>query len=261
MPALKVTIVQPDLIWHDAQANRAALTKLIDSSTEPTDLIVLPEMFTTGFSMNAPELAETMDGSTMDWLRETAARHEAAVCGSVIIRENGNYFNRFVCIDTGGNSVSYDKRHLFRLADEQLHYAQGNSLITFEISGFRICPMVCYDLRFPVWSRNRDNYDLLVYVANWPDRRHHAWKTLLRARAIENLSYVVGVNRVGTDGNALPYAGGSAVIDYLGQEILDLGDTVGIATASLDLGSLERFRERFAFHRDADDFVLTDDRG
>ena len=255
MPTLDVTIVQADLHWHDAGRNLADFDRAIDGID--TDLVVLPEMFTTGFSMDAPGLAEPADGPAVRWMQEKARAMGAAVCGSLIIKAEDNYYNRFFCIMPDGQEVTYDKRHLFRLADEQHHYAAGNELVTFDYRGFRIRPMVCYDLRFPVWSRNRDDYDLIIYVANWPSRRHHAWHTLLRARAIENLSYAVGVNRVGVDGNDLPYAGGSAVIDFLGQELVDLGDQPGIATASLELDDLQRFRERFAFHKDADDFTLT----
>jgi len=256
MSTLKLTVVQSELHWHDAASNRKMFSALIASIPESTDLIILPEMFTTGFSMDAPVLAEPMDGESVNWLRDSARAKQAAICGSLIIVDDGEYYNRFFCIDANGNQTTYDKRHLFRLADEQHHYAQGNDLVTFEHKGFRICPMICYDLRFPVWSRNRNNYDLLIYVANWPGRRHHAWETLLRARAIENLSYVAGVNRIGTDGNNLPYAGGSAIVDYLGHDLADLGDKAGIATAELDLEQLQKFRERFAFHKDADDFAI-----
>jgi omega-amidase len=257
VPALDVTIVQADLHWHDAGRNLADFDRTIDQIDAGTDLVVLPEMFTTGFSMDAPSLAEPADGPAVQWMHQKARATGAAICGSLIIQAENDYYNRFFCVMPDGQQVTYDKRHLFRLADEQHHYAAGNELVTFDYRGFRICPMVCYDLRFPVWSRNRDNYDLIIYVANWPSRRHHAWHTLLRARAIENLSYAVGVNRVGVDGNDLPYAGGSAVIDYLGHELADLGDQPGIATASLDLDELQRFRDRFAFHKDADDFTLT----
>jgi predicted amidohydrolase len=256
MPALKVTIVQADLHWHHAVRNRDSFAEKIRNIGERTDLIVLPEMFTTGFSMDAPALAEAPDGESVRWMREQAAATGTAICGSLIIVDDGRYYNRFFCIQPDGETVHYDKRHLFRLADEQHHYADGRELATFEIGGFRIRPMICYDLRFPVWSRNRGDYDLLLYVANWPSARHHAWQTLLRARAIENLSYVAGVNRVGVDGNDLPYAGGSAIIDYLGHDLADLGDSPGVATASLDLDGLGAFRERFAFHKDADDFTL-----
>jgi len=256
MSTLSVSIIQADLHWHEPAQNRAMFGAAIDAITEPTDLIVLPEMFTTGFSMDAPNLAEPVDGESVGWMREVAAAKNVSVCGSLIIADNDNYYNRFFCVGPQGEQTTYDKRHLFRLADEHDHFAQGNDIVTFELNGFRICPMICYDLRFPVWTRNQDRYDLLIYVANWPSRRHHAWQTLLRARGIENLSYCVGVNRVGTDGNDLPYAGGSAIIDYLGHDVADLGDTVGTATAILDLESLRKFRERFAFDKDADEFTL-----
>ena len=256
MSTLSITIVQSELHWHDAPRNRQRFTAVIDALEKSSDLIVLPEMFTTGFSMDAPTLAEPMDGETVRWMKETAATRNSAVCGSIIIWEEDKFYNRFICAKPNGTLITYDKRHLFRLADEQHNYAQGNAIQTFELNGFRICPMICYDLRFPVWSRNRGNYDVLLYVANWPSKRHNAWATLLRARAIENLSYLAGVNRIGRDGNDLPYNGGSAIIDYLGNDLADLGDQQGTATAALDLEELERFRERFAFHKDADAFSI-----
>ena len=257
MSTLNVTIVQADLLWHDAAGNREQFTSIIDRLQDPTDLIVLPEMFTTGFSMDAPGLAEPMDGESVAWMREMAANNKASVCGSLIIADDHQYYNRFICASPAGDLQCYDKRHLFKLADEQDHYAPGTELLTFELKDWRICPMVCYDLRFPVWSRNRDGYDLLLYVANWPNRRHHAWATLLRARAIENLSYVAGVNRTGTDGNDIPYDGGSSIIDFLGADLANLGDQEGTASAELDLEKLTAFRERFAFHKDADHFTIT----
>jgi len=256
MPTLDITIVQADLYWHDAKKNRQQFSATIDGLEGQTDLIVLPEMFTTGFSMDAPSLAETMDGESVRWMTEIAATSRSAICGSLIISEDNRFFNRFVCVEPDGSLTTYDKRHLFRLADEQNHYRQGNVVRTFSLKGFRICPMVCYDLRFRVWSRNRGNYDLLLYVANWPSRRHNAWTTLLHARAIENLSFVAGVNRIGQDGNDLPYSGGSAVIDYLGNDLADLGDKQGTATVTLDLAELHKFRDRFAFHMDADSFTI-----
>jgi len=256
MPTLNVTIVQTDLRWHDAAANLEHFGRIIGSLDSETDLVVLPEMFTTGFSMNAPELAEPSDGNSVRWMHEMASLTGAAVCGSLITTDGGRYYNRFVCAMPDGEQVAYDKRHLFRLADEHEHYTEGRELVTFTLKGFRVRPLVCYDLRFPVWSRSRDDYDVLVYVANWPNRRHHAWTTLLRARAIENLCYCVGVNRIGMDGNDLPYSGGSAIIDYLGHDLVDLGDSDATATAALDLDQLQRFRARFAFHEDADDFTL-----
>lgn len=256
MSTLNVTIVQADLLWQDAAGNRRHFTTVIEDLQEPADLIVLPEMFTTGFSMDAPELAETMDGDSVAWMRKMAASSNAAVCGSLIIADNQQYFNRFICASPAGDLQCYDKRHLFRLAHEQDHYAAGADLLTFELKGWHIRPLVCYDLRFPVWSRNRDSYDLLLYVANWPERRHRAWETLLRARAIENQSYVAGVNRTGSDGNDIPYIGGSAIIDHLGEDLANLGDQTGTVSVELDLEQLRVFRERFAFHKDADSFTL-----
>jgi len=256
MPTLDVTIVQANLHWHDASANRDSFDSAIGAIDAQTDLIVLPEMFTTGFSMDAPNLAETMQGESVAWMRRWASQKSAAICGSLIISENDGYFNRFICAKPDGSLHTYDKRHLFRLAEEHNHYVQGMEKTVFEINGFRICPMVCYDLRFPAWSRNRDDYDVLLYVANWPSARHNAWATLLRARAIENLSYLAGVNRIGNDGNDLPYIGGSAIIDYLGNDLADLGDAAGSATARLDLNLLNKFRNRFAFAADADEFTL-----
>jgi len=256
MPALTISIVQADLQWHDANSNREWFSNILSEIEDPVDLIVLPEMFTTGFTMDAAPFAESMDGVSVAWMKKLAAEKNASVCGSLIIAESNRFYNRFVCVDPTGQEISYDKRHLFRLADEQQHFTAGNKTVTFEINGWRICPMVCYDLRFPAWSRNRDNYDLLLYVANWPSRRHQAWETLLRARAIENLSYVVGVNRTGLDGNDIPYIGGSAIIDYAGQELINLDDKTGVATRSLDIDSLQKFRDRFAFHKDADDFSI-----
>jgi predicted amidohydrolase len=257
MPTLDVSIVQADLHWHDPARNREMFDEAIQGLESGTRLIVLPEMFTTGFSMAAPELAEPMDGPSVNWMQGKADQTGAGICGSLIIEDGGDYYNRFFCFLPDGRQVVYDKRHLFRLADEQDHYKGGAEFVTFEFEGFRICPMVCYDLRFPVWSRNRGTYDLVIYVANWPSRRHHAWETLLRARAIENLSYAIGVNRVGADGNDIPYAGGSAVIDYLGQDLANLGDQAGSATVRLNLDDLTAFRERFAFHEDADEFKLS----
>jgi predicted amidohydrolase len=256
--ALKVTIVQADLAWHDAKANLAKFSKAIEAIDQATDLIVLPEMFTTGFTMNAAANAESMGGVAIEHMAKWAANTDAAVCGSLIIKDASQFFNRFVFVRPDGTVEHYDKRHLFRLAGEVAHYSSGDQAVVIAWRKWRLCPMVCYDLRFPVWSRHRPdlNYDLLLYVANWPGRRHHAWKTLLRARAIENLSYVAGVNRIGSDGNDLPYVGGSAVIDYLGHELVDLGERVGLATVTLDKRALQTFRTKFPFHVDADAFSI-----
>jgi predicted amidohydrolase len=258
MSTLDVTIVQADLAWHDAKQNLEQFSETIVALDKPTDLIVLPEMFTTGFTMDAKHHAEPMHGPAMNGMARWAESTGAAVCGSLIIQDGTRYFNRFVFMRPDGSVDYYDKRHLFRLAGEVEHYSPGDRQVVIEWRGWRLLPMICYDLRFPVWSRNRPDldYDLLLYVANWPSRRHHAWRTLLRARAIENLSFLAGVNRTGIDGNDLPYAGGSAIIDYLGEDLLDLGDRAGLATATLDKSALQRFRKGFPFHVDADDFLV-----
>jgi omega-amidase len=256
MPALNVVIVQSDLLWHEPRANLEHFSGLLAKLAQATDLVVLPEMFSTGFTMHAEAHAERMDGRSVSWMIEAARRSGAAICGSLIIEDGGRYFNRFLLVRPGGDVEHYDKRHLFRLAGEHEHYAAGPAIRTFELNGWRIRPMVCYDLRFPVWSRSRDDYDLLVYVANWPDRRHQAWETLLRARAIENLSFVAGVNRIGIDGNGIRYLGGSAVIDYLGNYLASPGKAPGIFSATLDMNALLEFRENFPFHLDADNFAL-----
>jgi predicted amidohydrolase len=257
MSTLKISILQAALHWHDPARNCDEFEADINKLDDIGDLIVLPEMFTTGFTMEAQTQAERWNGPSVKWMRRIAAEKNVCLCGSLIIEDNGHFFNRFVAMKPDGSHVSYDKRHLFQLAGEHQHYSAGAEFVTFEINGFRICPMICYDLRFPVWSRNRDRYDVLLYVANWPSQRHLAWETLLRARAIENLAYVVGVNRVGVDGNQHPYSGGSAIIDYLGKDIEKLGDKKGIATASLDSLALEEFRQKLAFANDADDFLIS----
>lgn len=259
MQPLSVAIVQAELAWHDPAANRAAFDARIDALDGPPQLIVLPEMFATGFTMDAPGQAESMDGPAVAWLSATAKRTGAAVCGSLVIEDRGRHYNRFVLAQADGSlAATYDKRHLFRLAGEGEHYAAGRDLVTIRVGDWRLRPMVCYDLRFPVWSRRRrdDDFDLLVYVANWPSPRHHAWETLLRARAIENQCYVVGVNRIGTDGNDVPYAGGSAVVDYLGQDLVNLRDRADSAVVELDAAQLEKFRDRFPFAVDADRFEI-----
>ena len=255
MSTLSVSIVQADLHWHDPEANRRWFDDALDE-LHATDLVVLPEMFTTGFTMDARSQAEPMDGPSMAWLAKTADRLQSAVCGSLIIEDGGQFFNRFVLMRPDGTYDRYDKRHLFRLANEHEHYSPGTEQVVFDVNGFRVCPMVCYDLRFPVWSRNVDNYDLLLYVANWPAPRHLAWQTLIRARAIENQAYVAAVNRSGTDGNDLPYLGGSAVINYLGEALIDLGENAGSGTVVVDRAELEAHRARYAFQQDADRFSL-----
>jgi len=253
---LRVTMIQADLAWQDPATNRRNLAAHFRGLAGHTDLIVLPEMFTTGFTMAARSLAETMTGATVGWLREEAAAVGCAIAGSLIVEEGGQHFNRLVWATPDGGVAHYDKRHLFRMAREQEHYASGNQRLVVEIKGWRVCPLVCYDLRFPVWSRNRGDYDVLLYVANWPSRRRAAWSTLLRARAIENACYVVGVNRVGKDGNGASYSGDSVALDFLGQALGGDRDGDFVETVVLDRESLATFRRDFPVHLDADDFDL-----
>ena len=261
---LRVTLVQADTVWHDPAANRARIAASLRAEPAGTDLIVLPETFTTGFSNEAVASAEGMDGESVAWMREMAREHGAAVTGSVQIREGGAVFNRLVFATADGALRHYDKRHLFRMAREQEWYAAGRDRIIVEHRGWRICPLVCYDLRFPVFSRNREDashageleYDLLLYVANWPAPRHEAWRTLLRARAMENLCYVVGVNRAGTDGGGHPYLGGSIATDALGGTVVECDAAPQLAHAVLSMGRLREHRRRFPAHLDADRFTI-----
>jgi omega-amidase len=257
---LRVTLVQADLAWHDARANRRNFERTLAPLAGQTDLIVLPEMFTTGFTMAAQVVAEPARGPTIEWLRETAGRLNAVITGSIVTQESGSYFNRLIWMRPDGSHESYDKRHLFRMAHEDRHYSAGTYRLTVELNGWIICPLVCYDLRFPVWSRNSigsdASYDVLLYVANWPERRRHAWQTLLKARAIENLCYCIGVNRVGKDGNDVDYSGDSAAIDFLGQPMTEPSESEFVATVSLDRTALDAFRNKFPAHLDADDFEL-----
>lgn len=253
---LRVTLIQADLAWQDPATNRRNLAAHFRGLAGHTDLIVLPEMFTTGFSMAADSLAETMAGATVGWLREEAAAIGCAITGSLIVEENGRHYNRLVWATPDGNLAHYDKRHLFRMAREQEHYASGNRRLVVELKGWRLCPLVCYDLRFPVWSRSRGDYDVLLYVANWPSRRRAAWSALLRARAIENVCYVVGVNRVGKDGNGASYSGDSVALDFLGQVLGGDRDGAFVETVVLDRESLATFRRDFPVHLDADEFEL-----
>jgi predicted amidohydrolase len=264
---MHVTLIQSNLHWHDPVANRAALEEQIFNLPEPTDLIILPEMFTTGFTMEARAVAEPMNLTTFRWLKQMAAQTGAVVTGSYVAQEGDGstvrkYFNRLIWMQPDGKFDIYDKRHLFRMAGEDKIYTAGNQRIIKEWKGWRICPLICYDLRFPVWSRNLTSqshefaYDLLLYVANWPAARRHPWNTLLQARAIENLSYVVGVNRVGIDGNGNSYTGDSAVIDFKGELLFRHSDTEIVHQQTLSLDELRAFREKFPANLDADFFTL-----
>jgi omega-amidase len=253
---LRVTLVQPDLAWEDPASNRRAIARHFAGLAGHTDLIVLPEMFATGFTMNAAAQAEDMHGPTVDWMREEAVALSCVITGSLVIRDGGRIYNRLLWVRPDGEVAHYDKRHLFRMVEEHEHYCAGSRRLDCELKGWRIRPFICYDLRFPVWSRSRGDCDLQIYVANWPHRRHNAWSTLLRARAIENQCYVVGVNRTGRDGAGATYLGGSAAIDFLGQPISGEGNGDRVETAVLDMESLQAFRAAFPVHLDADEFEL-----
>lgn len=262
---MRLSILQTSLTWENPEANRAMFFQKLAPLRGRTDLVVLPEMFTTGFSMNAAALAEPMDGPTMAWLKTTAAEIGAAIAGSFICADSGKFFNRLVFMRPDGHFDFYDKKHLFSLAGEQEHFSPGKKRIILEWLGWRICPMICYDLRFPAWSRNNPGsfsggleplYDLLLYVANWPARRAHHWRSLLTARAIENQSFVAGVNIVGTDGNGLEYTGDSAVIDFSGQTIFQVSGQEDVFTAELSLEDLRLYRRQLPFLQDADAFQL-----
>lgn len=254
---LRVTIVQCSLYWEDRDANLHQFSDLLKDLRE-TDLIVLPEMFTTGFSMRANQLAERMDGVSVQWMKQLSAQKNAVVTGSIIVEENGKYYNRLVWAEPNGDVMHYDKRHLFRMGNEHDHYTSGTKKVAPVLKGWRICPLVCYDLRFPVWARNSaPYYDLLLYVANWPDARRHPWKTLLTARAIENQCYVLGVNRIGKDGREIEHAGDSCAIDPKG---IWLSKTVpyktSVETVVLSYSELKDFREKFPVLLDGDTFRL-----
>lgn len=258
MSTLRISLVQTPLAWHDPGANRSALERLVMPHAGATDLVVLPEMFTTGFTMAPREVAESPAGPTLEWMLHLAARVDAAVTGSVATKEDGRYLNRLLWVEPDGRRAHYDKRHLFRMTREHEHYTAGRRRLIVEWRGFRVCPLVCYDLRFPVWSRNRRiaPYDLLLYVANWPAARRTAWQRLLPARAIENLCYVAGVNSTGTDGTGVAYAGDSAVHDWRGDALLGMGSETAVGAVTLDGAALARFREKFPAQLDADDFEL-----
>lgn len=258
MGSLRVTLVQQPLIWEDAGANRARFADLLAPLVGTTDLIVLPEMFTTGFSMQPAALAESPEGQTWAWLRSQAKLLDSAIAGSVMTRETEACVNRLLFAKPDGRIVHYDKRHLFRMGREHENYQPGTQPVAVNWRGLRIGLQICYDLRFPVWSRRRPDfdYDLLLYVANWPSARSFAWRQLLSARAIENQCYVVGVNRCGADGHGVAHQGDSAAHDFLGAALLRLGEEAGCVTVTLDLAALQRFRERFPAHQDADRFTL-----
>ncbi len=255
---LRIALVQTTLVWQDAKKNRIAFQKLLEQIDSKTDLVILPEMFTTGFTMEAQKVAENMDGLTVNWMQMIAKTYNTAVTGSIIIREKNTFYNRLIFVHPDGRVQHYDKRHLFVLAKEDQYFSPGVEPLCITYKGWRIKPLVCYDLRFPVWSRNIDNYDLLFYVANWPKPRIHAWDTLLQARAIENVCFVAGVNRIGVDDEGHQYIGHSAVYDMLGKGLTPKGEEhERIIYADLDKSMLNTVRERFPFLEDRDSFEFT----
>lgn len=259
MSTLTITTIQSDLIWEEKPANLNLLEKKIAGIEEETEIVILPEMFSTGFSMKPELFAETMEGETVQWMRRVSRENNIILTGSIIVEEGGNYFNRLVWMLPNGQQGQYDKRHLFAYGAEDKHYTAGNKRLIASVKGWKINLQVCYDLRFPVWARQQTKektpeYDVLIYVANWPDRRIHAWKTLLCARAIENQCYVVGVNRVGSDGNDIYYSGNSLVIEPLGQVLYHMADEEDVFTITLQKEKLEEIREKFPFWKDADSF-------
>lgn len=256
VPDLQLALIQTSLVWQDAAANREHFARLLEQA-RGADLIVLPEMFSTGFSMDSAALAEPEDGPTSQWLRQQAQDLGAVVCGSLIIQAaDGSYRNRLLWARPDGSLAHYDKRHLFRMAGEHKHYSAGEQQVVLEVKGWRVRPLICYDLRFPVWSRDAGGTDLLLYTANWPAARRHHWNRLLPARAIENLCYVAAVNRVGEDGKGHAYSGDSQVLDFQGESLLAAQDVDGVFHVSLSAAELAAYRQRFPAHLDADSFSL-----
>lgn len=253
---LKVAVIQSPLVWEDPQANRSFFKDKIDAIAQPVDLVVLPEMFSTGFTMEPQQVAETMDGDTITWMTSLAIEHRCAVTGSIIITEGDQFYNRLCFVFPDGKIATYDKRHLFSLSGENKAFTAGLERLVVEYREFRICPLICYDLRFPAFSRNTDYYDVLLYVANWPVPRISAWDALLKARAIENMSYVVGVNRIGTDPNGLEYNGHSQVIDFMGEITVAAWENEGVFVATLEKAPLSAARKKLGFLEDRDEITV-----
>lgn len=254
---LKVTIIQSDLVWENPKQNRKLFSEKIKEISENTDLILLPEMFTSGFTMNAKAIAETMDGQTVKWMRKKAKKTNTAIVGSLVIEENNKYFNRLLFVEPSGAIKHYDKRHTFTLAGEDKIYSAGTEKLLVDFRGWKISPLVCYDLRFPVWARNTEDYDVLLYVANWPKPRILAWDALLKARAIENMCYCIGVNRVGLDHGQNEYSGNSAVYDVLGNIMSTIKpNKEQIEVITLDRNHINYYRNKLKFLDDRDTFNL-----
>lgn len=257
MQSLKLALFQLDLKWEDKQANLRKIEHLINTEVdEDSHIIVLPEMFTTAFSMNPKLLAEKMKGESVSWMRKKAAEHKKVIVGSLIIEEDGAYYNRLIWMQADGNFYQYDKRHLFTMAGEQQHYTGGKQKLIVEYEGWKFCPVICYDLRFPVWLRNTENYDCLLVVANWPERRIYHWDQLLIARAIENQTYVAAVNRVGDDYNKITHNGSSSVIDPAGNILMNIKDKESVVQITLEKQKLTDIRSSMPFLEDRDDYVI-----
>lgn len=254
---MKIALIQTSLVWENPEVNRNYFESKITALTEKVDLIILPEMFTTGFTMHPEAVAETMDGVTVNWLKSIAVSGSFAITGSIVIKEEGNYYNRLLFVFPDGKVEYYDKKHLFTLAGEEKVYKAGNQRLLVHYLGYKICPLVCYDLRFPVWARNTEDYDLLIYVANWPQVRVKAWDALLQARAIENVCYVVGVNRIGNDIHDYFHSGHSQVIDYLGEYLVAPSEKEGIFITTIDRSKMLQIREKTSFLKDKDTFNLS----
>ncbi len=260
MNNLKITTIQTNLIWEDREANLAMLSEKIDA-LEQAEVVVLPEMFSTGFSMRPEALAETMDGQAIGWMKKWAAQKKIILTGSLIIEEEGQYFNRLVWMQPDERYGYYDKRHLFAYAGEHQHYTPGHKRLVAQVKGWRILLLTCFDLRFPVWSRQqvangKPEYDAIIYVANWPDRRSLAWRTLLQARAIENQCFVIGVNRTGEDGNGIHHSGYTSVVDPLGEILYQVKDLEETMTLTLLIETLQTTREKLPFWKDGDSFSI-----
>ena len=254
---LKIALIQSNLVWENPEQNRINFEEKINAINNPIDVIVLPEMFTTGFTMNASKVAESMDGETVNWMQLLAVKNNVSIIGSIVIQDNEEYYNRLICAHANGTLNYYDKRHTFTLAGEHKVYSAGNEKLLIDIKGWSICPLICYDLRFPVWARNTENYDVLIYVANWPKVRIKAWDSLLQARAIENMSYCIGVNRVGIDANNHEYSGHSSVFDTLGDRIDSIPPNKEVTQiVTLDKKHIETNRAKLNFLNDRDDFIF-----
>ena len=254
---LNIVAIQANLTWGNPEKNRLYFEQVINKLTLNTNLVVLPEMFSTGFTMKPSSVSETMNGTTVSWMINMAKTHDIGIIGSMVIQENNQYFNRAIFVHPSGSLEIYDKRHLFSLAGEDRQYTPGTNRIVIQFKGWRICPFICYDLRFPVWSRNTDNYDVLLFMANWPIPRIDAWDTLLKARAIENMSYCIGVNRIGEDENGYQYNGHTSAYNFLGEKVASTAEgKEDVLHCEISKTKLDEFRQKLNFLKDQDSFKI-----